>query len=282
MGIQFKDVTFRYKGFKTEYLALDKINMEIASKGEIIGICGHTGSGKSTLVQHMNGLLQADSGTVSVFDIILPSTKKVKLNTLRRRVGLVFQFPEYQLFEETILKDVMFGPKNLKIKQEDIEKIAKSSLKAVGIDPTLYDQSPFRISGGQMRRVAIAGVLAMQPDILVLDEPTRGLDPVGQKELMKMLYQIHVETNMTMLIISHDMDLLGEYATRMVVMKEGKKVFDGSKDGLFLNPEFEDMNLDYPTSIKVMKHLHEKISLPFKMLYSMDEVVHYLEDFTHE
>lgn len=282
MGIQFKDVTFRYKGFKTEYLALDKINMEIASKGEIIGICGHTGSGKSTLVQHMNGLLQADSGTVSVFDIILPSKKKVKLNTLRRRVGLVFQFPEYQLFEETILKDVMFGPKNLKIKQEDIEKIAKSSLKAVGINPTLYDQSPFRISGGQMRRVAIAGVLAMQPDILVLDEPTRGLDPVGQKELMKMLYQIHVETNMTMLIISHDMDLLGEYATRMVVMKEGKKVFDGSKDGLFLNPEFEDMNLDYPTSIKVMKHLHEKISLPFKTLYSMDEVVHYLEGFTHE
>ena len=282
MGIQFKDVTFRYKGFKTEYLALDKINMEIASKGEIIGICGHTGSGKSTLVQHMNGLLQADSGTVSVFDMILPSKKKVKLNTLRRRVGLVFQFPEYQLFEETILKDVMFGPKNLKIKQEDIEKIAKSSLKAVGIDPTLYDQSPFRISGGQMRRVAIAGVLAMQPDILVLDEPTRGLDPVGQKELMKMLYQIHVETNMTMLIISHDMDLLGEYATRMVVMKEGKKVFDGSKDGLFLNPEFEDMNLDYPTSIKVMKHLHEKVSLPFKMLYTMDEVVHYLEDFTHE
>lgn len=282
MGIQFKDVTFRYKGFKTEYLALDKINMEIAAKGEIIGICGHTGSGKSTLVQHMNGLLQADSGTVSVFDIILPSKKKVKLNTLRRRVGLVFQFPEYQLFEETILKDVMFGPKNLKIKQEDIEKIAKSSLKAVGINPTLYDQSPFRISGGQMRRVAIAGVLAMQPDILVLDEPTRGLDPVGQKELMKMLYQIHVETNMTMLIISHDMDLLGEYATRMVVMKEGKKVFDGSKDGLFLNPEFEDMNLDYPTSIKVMKHLHEKISLPFKTLYSMDEVVHYLEGFTHE
>ena len=282
MGIQFKDVTFRYKGFKTEYLALDKINMEIASKGEIIGICGHTGSGKSTLVQHMNGLLQADSGTVSVFDIILPSKKKVKLNTLRRRVGLVFQFPEYQLFEETILKDVMFGPKNLKIKQEDIEKIAKSSLKAVGINPTLFDQSPFRISGGQMRRVAIAGVLAMQPDILVLDEPTRGLDPVGQKELMKMLYQIHVETNMTMLIISHDMDLLGEYATRMVVMKEGKKVFDGSKDDLFLNPEFEDMNLDFPTSIKVMKHLHEKISLPFKMLYSMDEVVHYLEDFTHE
>lgn len=282
MGIQFKDVTFRYKGFKTEYLALDKINMEIAAKGEIIGICGHTGSGKSTLVQHMNGLLQADSGTVSVFDIILPSKKKVKLNTLRRRVGLVFQFPEYQLFEETILKDVMFGPKNLKIKQEDIEKIAKSSLKAVGINPTLYDQSPFRISGGQMRRVAIAGVLAMQPDILVLDEPTRGLDPVGQKELMKMLYQIHVETNMTMLIISHDMDLLGEYATRMVVMKEGKKVFDGSKDGLFLDPEFEDMNLDYPTSIKVMKHLHEKISLPFKTLYSMDEVVHYLEGFTHE
>jgi energy-coupling factor transport system ATP-binding protein len=282
MGIQFKEVTFRYKGFKTQYQALDQVNMEIASKGEIIGICGHTGSGKSTLVQHMNGLLQADFGTVSVFDITLPSKKKVKLNTLRRRVGLVFQFPEYQLFEETILKDVMFGPKNLKTKQEDIEKIAKASLQAVGIDASLYEQSPFRISGGQMRRVAIAGVLAMQPDILVLDEPTRGLDPVGQKELMDMLYQIHVDTKMTMLIISHDMDLLGQYASRIVVMKEGKKIFDGSKDLLFTNPDFEDMNLDYPTSIKVMKYLNEKISLPFKMLYSMDDVMKYLEVNAHE
>jgi energy-coupling factor transport system ATP-binding protein len=282
MGIQFKEVTFRYKGFKTQYQALDQVNMEIASKGEIIGICGHTGSGKSTLVQHMNGLLQADFGTVSVFDITLPSKKKVKLNTLRRRVGLVFQFPEYQLFEETILKDVMFGPKNLKMKQEDIEKIAKASLQAVGIDASLYEQSPFRISGGQMRRVAIAGVLAMQPDILVLDEPTRGLDPVGQKELMDMLYQIHVDTKMTMLIISHDMDLLGQYASRIVVMKEGKKIFDGSKDLLFTNPDFEDMNLDYPTSIKVLKYLNKEISLPFKMLYSMDDVMKYLEVNAHE
>ncbi|MDA0871531.1 MAG: energy-coupling factor transporter ATPase [Firmicutes bacterium] len=282
MGIQFKEVTFRYKGFKTEYQALDQVNLEIASKGEIIGICGHTGSGKSTLVQHMNGLLQADLGTVTVFDITLPSKKKVKLNSLRRRVGLVFQFPEYQLFEETILKDVMFGPKNLKMKEEDIEKIAKESLNAVGIDASLYDQSPFRISGGQMRRVAIAGVLAMQPDILVLDEPTRGLDPVGQKELMAMLYQIHVETQMTMLIISHDMDLLGLYATRMLVMKEGRKLFDGSKDLLFTHPDFSDMSLDYPTSIKVMKHLNKEISLPFKMLYSMDDVLTYLEANAHE
>ncbi len=282
MGIQFKEVTFRYKGFKTEYQALDQVNLEIASKGEIIGICGHTGSGKSTLVQHMNGLLQADLGTVTVFDITLPSKKKVKLNSLRRRVGLVFQFPEYQLFEETILKDVMFGPKNLKMKEEDIEKIAKESLNAVGIDASLYDQSPFRISGGQMRRVAIAGVLAMQPDILVLDEPTRGLDPVGQKELMAMLYQIHVETQMTMLIISHDMDLLGQYATRMIVMKEGKKLFDGSKDLLFTHPDFSDMNLDYPTSIKVMKYLNKEISLPFKMLYSMEDVLTYLEANAHE
>jgi energy-coupling factor transport system ATP-binding protein len=282
MGIQFKEVTFRYKGFKTEYLALDQINMEIASKGEIIGICGHTGSGKSTLVQHMNGLLQADKGTVSVFDITLPSKKKVKLNTLRRRVGLVFQFPEYQLFEETILKDVMFGPKNLKMKQEDIEKIAKEALNAVGIDASLYAQSPFRISGGQMRRVAIAGVLAMQPDILVLDEPTRGLDPVGQKELMDMLYDIHKKTSITMLIISHDMDVLGQYASRMIVMKEGKKLFDGTKDQLFSRPDFNELNLDYPSSIKVMKHLHEKISIPFKMFYTMPEVLKYLKDVSYE
>lgn len=282
MGIQFKEVTFRYKGFKTEYQALDFINLEIASKGEIIGICGHTGSGKSTLVQHMNGLLQADQGTVSVFDIVLPSKKKVKLNTLRRRVGLVFQFPEYQLFEESILKDVMFGPKNLKMKQEEIERISKEALSSVGIDSTLYDQSPFRISGGQMRRVAIAGVLAMQPDILILDEPTRGLDPVGQKDLMEMLYRIHQDTHMTMLIISHDMDVLGQYATRMLVMKEGKKIFDGSKDELFSRDDFEDMNLDYPSSLKVLKHLHQEISIPYKMLYTMPEVIAYLKEYSHE
>jgi energy-coupling factor transport system ATP-binding protein len=282
MGIQFKEVTYRYKGFKTEYLALDQINMAIASQGEIIGICGHTGSGKSTLVQHMNGLLQADTGTVSVFDMTLPSKKKLKLNTLRRRVGLVFQFPEYQLFEETILKDVMFGPKNLKMKKEDIERLAKESLEAVGIDASLYEQSPFRISGGQMRRVAIAGVLAMQPDILVLDEPTRGLDPVGQKELMDMLYRIHLEKKTTMLIISHDMDVLGQYASRIVVMKEGRKIFDGQKDALFTHSQFDDMNLDYPTSIKVLKHLHKEISIPFKMLYSMEDVMKHLEEHSNE
>jgi energy-coupling factor transport system ATP-binding protein len=282
MGIQFKDVSFRYKGLKTSYKALDMINLDIATKGEIIGICGHTGSGKSTLVQHMNGLLQADEGTVSVFDIQLPNKKKIKLNSLRRRVGLVFQFPEYQLFEETILKDVMFGPKNLKMNHASIESISKASLKAVGIDASLFDQSPFKISGGQMRRVAIAGVLAMQPDILVLDEPTRGLDPVGQKELMEMLYDIHKSQQTTLLIISHDMDVLGAYANRIIVMNEGEKMFDGDKDSLFSHPKFDKMNLDYPSSIKVMKHLHKEISLPYKLLYTMDEVISHIKEYIHE
>ena len=282
MGIQFKDVSFRYKGLKTSYKALDMINLDIATKGEIIGICGHTGSGKSTLVQHMNGLLQADEGTVSVFDIQLPNKKKIKLNSLRRRVGLVFQFPEYQLFEETILKDVMFGPKNLKMNHASIESISKASLKAVGIDASLFDQSPFKISGGQMRRVAIAGVLAMQPDILVLDEPTRGLDPVGQKELMEMLYDIHKSQQTTLLIISHDMDVLGAYANRIIVMNEGEKMFDGDKDSLFSHPKFDKMNLDYPSSIKVMKYLHKEISLPYKLLYTMDEVIYHIKEHMHE
>ena len=282
MGIQFKDVSFRYKGLKTSYKALDMINLDIATKGEIIGICGHTGSGKSTLVQHMNGLLQADEGTVSVFDIQLPNKKKIKLNSLRRRVGLVFQFPEYQLFEETILKDVMFGPKNLKMNHASIESISKASLKAVGIDASLFDQSPFKISGGQMRRVAIAGVLAMQPDILVLDEPTRGLDPVGQKELMEMLYDIHKSQQTTLLIISHDMDVLGAYANRIIVMNEGEKMFDGDKDSLFSHPKFDKMNLDYPSSIKVMKHLHKEISLPYKLLYTMDEIIYHIKEHMHE
>jgi energy-coupling factor transport system ATP-binding protein len=282
MGIQFKNVTFRYKGFKTSYKALDMINLDIAPKGEIIGICGRTGSGKSTLVQHMNGLLQADEGTVSVFDIQLPNKKKIKLNTIRRRVGLVFQFPEYQLFEETILKDVMFGPKNLKMNHALIESISKSSLEAVGIDASLFDQSPFRISGGQMRRVAIAGVLAMQPDILVLDEPTRGLDPVGQKKLMEMLYDVHQSQQKTLLIISHDMDILGAYTNRIIVMNEGEKIFDGDKDSLFSHPKFDQMNLDYPSSIKVMKHLHKEISLPYKLLYTMDEVISHIKEHIHE
>lgn len=167
MGIQFQEVNYAYRSFKELFQALKNINLSIQSTGEIIGICGQTGSGKSTLVQHMNGLLIAQKGHTVIFDTVLPSKKKVKLNSIRQRVGLVFQFPEYQLFEETIIKDIMFGPKNINMSDQEARERAETAAMNVGIDASLWTQSPFRISGGQMRRVAIAGILAMNPDILV-------------------------------------------------------------------------------------------------------------------
>lgn len=229
MGIQFKNVSHTYKGIQSKYDAIMDVNLNIDGKGEFIAIVGHTGSGKSTLVQHMNALLVPTSGTVEVFNTVLPQPKKAKINHLRQKVGLVFQFPEYQLFEETIIKDIMFGPKNFKDSEEDALKKAKTAANLVGIPESLYEQSPFRISGGQMRRVAVAGILAMEPKILVLDEPTRGLDPKGRNEFMDMFKKIHEEENKTIVLITHDMDIVSEYAKRIIVMKDGYVVFDGKR-----------------------------------------------------
>jgi energy-coupling factor transport system ATP-binding protein len=281
MGIQFQKVNYAYKGFKTSFNALLDINLVIPSQGEIIGICGHTGSGKSTLVQHMNGLLEAQSGKTIIFDVALPNKKNIKKNHLRQRVGLVFQFPEYQLFEESIIKDIMFGPLNMKVSIDEARKKAEFAALSVGIDEKLWQQSPFRVSGGQMRRVAIAGILAMEPDIIVLDEPTRGLDPLGQKELMDQILDIHKKTNKTVIIISHDMDLISEYTNRVIVMKDAKILFDGSKNELFSNPQFEDFSLDYPATLKIMNHLHETISIPYQYVYTKDELLEYLNEVAH-
>ena len=177
MGIQFNAVGYKYKGFTKAYDAINDINLSICEQNEFIAIIGQTGSGKSTLVQHMNALLQPTSGQVMIFDHVLPAKRKQKINHIRQKVGLLFQFPEYQLFEETVLKDIMFGPKNFKVSDAIAKEQALKASNLVGLDETLLSKSPFRISGGQMRKVAVAGVLAMNPKILVLDEPTRGLDP---------------------------------------------------------------------------------------------------------
>ena len=279
MGIQFKNVSHTYKGIQSKYDAIMDVNLNIDGKGEFIAIVGHTGSGKSTLVQHMNALLVPTSGTVEVFNTVLPQPKKAKINHLRQKVGLVFQFPEYQLFEETIIKDIMFGPKNFKDSEEDALKKAKTAASLVGIPESLYEQSPFRISGGQMRRVAVAGILAMEPKILVLDEPTRGLDPKGRNEFMDMFKKIHEEENKTIVLITHDMDIVSEYAKRIIVMKDGYVVFDGKKEELFEHPNFIDFHLDFPTPIKILKHLNQTLGIPYVPQYSERDLIKYLEAF---
>lgn len=282
MGIQFQHVDYAYRSFKELFQALNDINLKIEAKGEIIGICGQTGSGKSTLVQHMNGLLTAQKGRTVIFDNVLPSKQKIKLNTIRQRVGLVFQFPEYQLFEETIMKDIMFGPKNINIKEDEAKKRAEAAAKSVGIDEALWNQSPFRISGGQMRRVAIAGILAMHPDILVLDEPTRGLDPVGQKELMTLIKNIHDKEGKTIIIISHDMDLIAEYTKRTIVMKSGHIVYDGKTSLLFDNEKFSEYSLDYPSHVKLSRMMTQKLGVQLPQSTDMRDWIKILEEVPFE
>ena len=282
MGIQFQDVSYTYRGHKVNYDAIKHVNLMIHPEGEFVAICGQTGSGKSTLVQHMNALLLPTSGNVFIFGQKLPPSKKEKINHLRQKVGLVFQFPEYQLFEETIIKDIMFGPKNFKSTESEALEKAKKAAQIVGIDSNLYEQSPFRISGGQMRRVAVAGILAMEPNILVLDEPTRGLDPKGRNDLMAIFKKLHEENNQTIIMISHDMDLVSAYAKRVVVLNEGKVVFDGKKEDLFDHPKFESFHLDIPTPLKILRHLNQTLNVPYNPQYAYEDLLAYLKEVSYE
>ncbi len=278
MGIQFKQVGYAYQGIKTKYVALDQINLNIEAKGEFIAIIGHTGSGKSTLVQHMNALLLPTTGEVSVFDQKLPPNKKEKINHLRQKVGLVFQFPEYQLFEETIIKDIMFGPKNFKQTDEEALKKATEAAHTVGITDDLFEKSPFRISGGQMRRVAVAGILAMEPKVLVLDEPTRGLDPKGKIDLMNIFVDLHQKKDQSIILITHDMDIVSQYAKRVIVLDQGRIVFDGKKEDLFEHKDFSTFHLDLPTPLKIMKHLEKTLGIAYKPFYDFDSLYQYLKE----
>ena len=262
MAVNLREVKFAYNTPKKKQafkFTLEDINLHIDSKDEFITIVGESGSGKSTLVQLLNGLLIATFGDVVVFDKKL-SGKKLKLKDTRKRVGLIFQFPEHQLFDDTVLKDVCFGPKNFGMK--NYLDLAKDALSVVGIDESLYENSPFNLSGGQQRRVAIAGVLASNPDILVFDEPTVGLDPQGKKELVTLLKKLNEEYHKTIILITHDMDLLGEVSKRVVVLKQGKICFDGTKDELFSNSELvRKTSLDYPNTIKILKEIKTKFNV---------------------
>ena len=254
MGINFQNVDFKYSK-KASYKQLDNVNLRINEKNEFVMIVGHTGSGKSTLVQHMNGLLLATCGKVEVFNINVIRSKKIKLKPIREHVSLVFQFPEYQIFESTVLEDIMFGPKNFGKSKDEAKELAIKAAHLVGINDDILDRSPFTLSGGQMRRVAIAGAMAIDPDILILDEPTVGLDPKGKDELMNLLVKMHK----TIIMISHDMNIVASYAKRILVMDQGKLIYDGNKEELFTDEEFlKAHNLDLPVISTIAKGLKAK------------------------
>ena len=238
MDIKLQQVSYAYsKGTPFEKYALFDVDLAIPDK-TYQAIIGHTGSGKSTILQHFNGLLKPSSGEVHIGDRVIVAGKKAKeLKPVRQKVGIVFQFPEHQLFEETVLKDIMFGPMNFGVSLEEAERRARELITLVGLPESVLEKSPFDLSGGQMRRVAIAGVLAMQPEVIVLDEPTAGLDPRGQKEMMDMFYRLHKEQGLTTILVTHSMEDAARYADRVAIMHEGKCVLIGEPREVFADTE---------------------------------------------
>lgn len=271
MPIEIKNLNHIYMpGSPFETKALDDVTLTI-NDGEFIGLIGHTGSGKSTLVQHLNGLMKPDSGTVLV-DGMDTGAKETDLREVRRRVGLVFQYPEHQLFEETVRKDVAFGPRNLGCDEAEIEQRVRDACAQVGLGEDMLDKSPFDMSGGQKRRVAIAGVLAMQPRVLVLDEPTAGLDPRGRKELTELIRQLHEDAGNTIVMVSHSMDDIASLAQRIIVMNKGRVAMDGTPREVFSRPqELMEMHLGVPAAARLALRLRE-------MGYSIPDDVYMLEE----
>ena len=246
MSIKAVDLNFVYGGGTAfEQHALFDVNLEIED-GEFVGLIGHTGSGKSTLIQHLNGLIRASAGELYYNGENIYS-QGYDMKQLRSKVGLVFQYPEHQLFEVDVLTDVCFGPKNQGLSREEAEARAEKALEQVGLDPSYYKQSPFELSGGQKRRVAIAGVLAMDPEVLILDEPTAGLDPRGRDEILDQIDRLHRDRHMTIILVSHSMEDVARYADRLIVMNHGQKVFDGAPKEVFRHyRELETMGLAAP------------------------------------
>ena len=256
MPIEVKNLTHVYMpGTPFEARALKNISLSIRD-GEFIGIIGHTGSGKSTLISHLNGLERSDAGTVFVNGMDL-ADKGTDLIAVRRTVGLVFQYPEYQLFEETVEKDVAFGPRNLGLDEAEIKKRVAQAMQLVGLDAALGEKSPFELSGGQKRRVAIAGVLAMQPSILVLDEPAAGLDPAGRREMLRLIRDIH-KSGVTVVMVSHSMDDVGRYCQRLIVLSHGEIAYEGTPAEVFMHDEqLHEIGLDVPECAKLARKLRE-------------------------
>ena len=259
MSVDIRGLTYIYnEGLPFESRALDDIYLNIED-GEFIGLIGHTGSGKSTLIQQLNGLLKPSSGTIFINDFEVTG-RDASLVSIRKKVGLVFQYPEYQLFEETIYKDVAFGPMKLGLDESEIERRVYESLRMVGLDPEeKRDQSPFEMSGGQKRRVAIAGVIAMEPEILILDEPTAGLDPHGQDEILAQIKKIHEERGTTILLVSHSMEDISKLADRLVVMNHGRIDLVGTPKEVFRHEErLLQIGLGVPRVVSLMNMLRQR------------------------
>ncbi len=259
MIIQLKNVSYVYNpGTPFEKSALEDISLDIA-EGDFIGLIGHTGSGKSTLVQHLNGLIKPTSGEIIVDGQSL-SDKETKMKKIRQKVGLVFQYPEHQLFEETIYKDIAFGPKNLGLSEEEIDSRVRRAMELVGLDfEELKERSPFELSGGQKRRVAIAGVIAMKPKVLILDEPTAGLDPQGRDDILDEIRKLYEKENITIILVSHSMEDIARLVNRTIVMHKGRIAMDGTTREVFSrSEELEKMGLGIPQITKFMKRFKEK------------------------
>jgi cobalt import ATP-binding protein cbiO 2 len=274
MDIRFKQVGFAYQaGTPFEMRALHDVSFSIED-GSYVAIIGHTGSGKSTILQHLNALLKPTEGIVELGDKTIDSTTGNKdLKPLRKKVGIVFQFPEAQLFEETVEKDIAFGPKNFGVSEEEALKIASEVIHTVGLPADVLKKSPFDLSGGQMRRVAIAGVLAMKPEVLVLDEPTAGLDPKGRLEMMEMFYKLNKEQNMTIVLVTHQMNDVSDYADHVVVIESGKVVKEGSPKEVFADASWLlEKQLGVPTTLAFVEKLKEKGWSTDKMPLTLDEL----------
>ena len=258
MSIRLENVNYIYgEGSGQEKWALKNINLTIHDR-EFIGIVGHTGSGKSTLTQLLNGLEKPSSGTIYYNDEDIQADGYER-RKLRQKVGLVFQYPEHQLFEVSVIKDVEFGPRNLGLSNLEVEKRSFDALKQVGLSDDLLDVAPFALSGRQKRRVAIAGVLAMQPEVLILDEPTAGLDPAGRTEILELLKKLHEENNITVILVSHSMDDVARYAGRILVMNQGELVLDGEPRKVFrYRDELRKIGLDVPQSTNILYELRDR------------------------
>ncbi len=259
--IRTENLTHIYSGATPfEMMAIHDINFQ-AEKGEFIGLIGHTGSGKSTLIQHLNGLIPPTSGKVYFNEEDIWSSKE-RSRFVRFQVGLVFQYPEYQLFEETVYKDIAFGPKNMKLSEEEIDQRVRQAAQFVGLSEDVMEKSPFELSGGQKRRVAIAGVIAMRPQVLILDEPTAGLDPAGCESILQNIHDYHKATESTIIMVSHNMEETARFASRLVVLNQGQIAFDGTPAQVFSHAEaLREMGLAIPQATQICHRLRE-LGLP--------------------
>ncbi|NYE09480.1 energy-coupling factor transport system ATP-binding protein [Bacillus niacini] len=275
MDISLQSIEYRYQANTPfERLAIKDVSIEIPT-GTYMALIGHTGSGKSTVLQHLNALLLPTEGTVVIGDHKVKAKQKNKnLRQIRQKVGIVFQFPEHQLFEETVEKDIIFGPMNFGVSEADAKERARLALQQVGLSKEILEKSPFDLSGGQMRRVAIAGVLAMEPDCLVLDEPTAGLDPRGRKEIMDMFYSLHKERNLSTILVTHSMEDAAKYADQIVIMQQGHVVKQGTPIEIFSSvSELVEMGLDVPEVVRFQRSIEEKLGVKLGATYlSIEEL----------